>query len=136
MIDKPETHGVRVEAIIPAHIPSMPVRSSESKHELNPASWMYERVCRQIIDFEKSLKPDEELGGRFVNAPHEGVVHVEDVGYWGPDMLIFHGTDNSGRPVQLLQHYSQTSVLLCTVPKKDDQAKRIGFVLESRLANT
>jgi hypothetical protein len=98
-----------------------------------PAKWMYERVARQIIDFEKELSPDQEIGGRFVAAPREGVFHIEDLGYWGPDMLIFYGKDADGRPIQLMQHYSQLSVLLCVVPKEKETARRIGFVLLERL---
>ncbi len=98
-----------------------------------PAKWMYERVAKQIIEFEKDLSPEEEIGGRFVSAPREGHFHIEDIGYWGPDMLIFHGTDMNGRPIQLMQHYSQLSVLLCVVPKEKGEARRIGFILEQRL---
>jgi hypothetical protein len=98
-----------------------------------PAKRMYERVVRQIIDFEKQLSPEQEIGGRCVSAPREGVFHIEDLGYWGPDMLIFYGTDADGRPIQLLQHYSQLSVMLCVVPKEKDSARRIGFILEQRL---
>jgi hypothetical protein len=62
----------------------------------HPAKLMYERVAHQIIDFEKELSPDQEIGGRFVSAPREGVFHIEDLGYWGPDMLIFYGKDATG----------------------------------------
>jgi hypothetical protein len=98
-----------------------------------PAKWMYERITRQIVEFEQRLSPDEEIGGRFVSAPKEGCFHIEDIAYWGPDMLIFHGRDFDGRPIQLLQHYTQLSLLLCSVPKEKEQPRRIGFVLESKL---
>lgn len=98
-----------------------------------PAQWMYERVARQIIDFEKNLNNDEEIGGRFVSAPGEGVFHIEDLSYWGPDMLIFYGKNQHGRPVELLQHYSQLNVLLTAIPKEKDSPRRIGFILEARL---
>ena len=101
-----------------------------------PAKWMYERVAKQIIEFEKDLSLEEEIGGRFISAPKEGYFHIEDIGYWGPDMLIFHGTDANGRPIQLMQHYSQLSVLLCVVPKEKAEARRIGFILEQRFADS
>lgn len=101
---------------------------------LNPAKWMYERLAKQIIEFEAQLSIDEELGGRFVTAPKEGVIHIEDISYWNPDMIIFHGRDADGRRVQLLQHYSQASVLLCAVPKEKDEPRRIGFILEEKLS--
>lgn len=119
-------------------IPVMPVikpfrNPLLSAERLNPAEWMYERLVKQIVAFEAKLSPEEEIGGRFVTAPKEGVIHIEDIGYWGPDMMTFHGRDLDGRPIQLLQHYSQMSVLLCAVPKEQEKARRIGFVLEARI---
>jgi hypothetical protein len=99
----------------------------------NPAEWMYERIARQIIDFEKRLSADEEVGGRFVFAPREGVFHIKDIEYWNPDMLIFEGTDGDGRPIQLMQHYSQLSMVLYAVRKNKDSGPKIGFNLEGRL---
>jgi hypothetical protein len=50
----------------------------------NPAEWMYERIARQIIDFEKRLSVDEEVGGRFVAAPREGDFRIKDTDYLEP----------------------------------------------------
>ena len=94
---------------------------------------MYERVSNQIIDFEKELTESEEVGGRLVAAPGEGLFHIEDIGYWGPDMIIFYGTNMHGRPVELLQHYSQLSVLLTALPVEKREARRIGFNLKQKL---
>ena len=98
-----------------------------------PAKWMWERLARQIIEFENTLSATEEIGGRFVAAPKEGAFHIERFSYWGPDMLIFHGIDADGRPIQLMQHYSQLSVLLCVVPVEKAKPRRIGFILEEQL---
>jgi hypothetical protein len=98
-----------------------------------PAESIYKRMVKQIIQFESKLSSDEELGGRFVTAPRDGPIHILDIGYWGPDMLIFHGQDADGRPIELLQHYTQMSVLLCVVPKEKEKPRRIGFILEQRL---
>lgn len=116
-------------------LPEIPIVRNPlmSPERLNPAQWMYKRLVKQIVEYEKKLSPEEEIGGRFINAPKEGVIHIQDIGFWGPDMMIFHGTDADGRPVQLLQHYSQLSVLLCAVPKEKEEPRRIGFVLEQRL---
>ncbi len=98
-----------------------------------PAKWMHERLTRQIVEFEKTLKADEEIGGRFVQAPKDGPFHIQDIGYWGPDMLIFHCTDADGRPLQLMRHYTQLSVLLCAIKAEKEEPRRIGFLLEQRL---
>jgi hypothetical protein len=96
---------------------------------------MHERLVKQIVEFEARLTDEEEIGGRLVSAPGEGVFHIENVGFWGPDMIIFHGKNQHGRPVQLLQHYSQLSMLLTVLPKESATPRRIGFMLEERLAN-
>jgi hypothetical protein len=104
-----------------------------SRERLNPAEWMYERLVKQIVDFESRLSPDEEIGGRFVAAPKEGAFHIENISYWGPDMLMFVGRDADGRPIQLMQHYTQMSILLCSVPREKDEPRRIGFILLDQL---
>ena len=101
--------------------------------ETPPAERTYGRIARQINEFEKNLTSQEEIGGRFLSTPKEEVFHIEDLDYRNPDMLVFHGKDGNGRPVQLLQHYSQLSVLLSVVPTQEQQPRRIGFVLLERL---
>jgi hypothetical protein len=126
----PNVSMLTLPDITPLNIPPNPYMSEE---RLNPAKWAYERLAKQIQAFEAALSPKEELGGRFVTAPKEGVIHIEDIGYWGPDMLMFYGKDADGRPVQLLQHHSQLSVLLCAVPKVREEPRRNGFILEQKL---
>ena len=99
----------------------------------NDAEWMYERVVQQIAKFEVDLSPQEEVGARLVSAPGEGTIHIDDVGYWGPDMIIFYGKNQHGRPVQLWQHLSQLSLLLTAIPVSTPP-RRIGFNLQQRLS--
>jgi hypothetical protein len=113
-------------------------KSAPSKN--NPAEWMFDRLVRLIDDFEKGLSEEEEIGGRMVGAPGEGAFHIDDIGFWGPDLIMFYGKNQHGRPVRLIQHYTQLSVLLTSMPKETEQEKprRIGFALrelvESRAA--
>ncbi len=103
------------------------------KYKANPAEWMHERIVRSIADFEKGLKPDEEIGARLVSFGQSEVIHILDVGYWGPDLVTFQGTNADGRPVQLLQHISQISVLLVALPVEKGAPRRIGFDLVKKL---
>lgn len=98
----------------------------------NPAEWMFDRLVRLIDDFEKGLSDEEEIGGRLVGAPGEGSFHIDDIGYWGPDLIMFFGKNHFGRPVRLIQHYTQLSVLLTSMPKEKDRPRRIGFALRER----
>jgi hypothetical protein len=97
----------------------------------NPAEWMFDRLVRLIEDFEKSLSNEEEIGGRMVGAPGEGTFHIDDIGFWGPDLIMFYGKNKDQRPVRLIQHYTQLSVLLTSMPKEKpaEEPRRIGFAL-------
>lgn len=95
----------------------------------NPAQWMHERLVHQIMEFEKNLGADHEVGGRFVEGPGSEPLHLSNVASWGPDMILFIGEFPDGRRWELLQHYSQVSLLLVAVPKMTDEPRRIGFEL-------
>jgi hypothetical protein len=109
------------------------VKALPSKN--NPAEWMFDRLIRLISDFEKSLSDQEEIGGRLTGAPGEGSFHIDDIGFWGPDLIMFYGKNKDGRPIRLIQHYNQLSVLLTSVPKKKEQEppRRIGFAIHRRI---
>lgn len=82
----------------------------------NPAQWMHERLVHQIIEFEKGLGSEP--------------LHITNLASWGPDMILFIGQFPDGRKFELIQHYSQVSVLLVAVPKAtDEEPRRIGFEL-------
>ena len=97
-----------------------------------PAKWMYERLVRSIAEFEKKLDDTEEIGARLVTFGTD-VFHIQDIGYWGPDIIKFYGVNVGGKPIELIQHYSQLSVLLVAVPKVSDKPRRIGFELIRQL---
>ena len=73
---------------------------------LNPAKWMHERVVRSINSFEEQLDQEHEVGARLVSFGSEMTFHIENVGYWGPDIIIFYGRGQDGNSVELLQHIS------------------------------
>lgn len=115
---EPNTHVVRA-----SHHPS-----------LSPAEWAYERLTRQIAAFEAKLTDGEEIGGKFAGGPGDQLFQIEDLGWWGPDMIMFYGKNGDGRPVQLIQHYTQLNVLLSAMQKSHPEpARRIGFELAKRL---
>ena len=100
---------------------------------VNQAHWMYERLARTIRQFEEGLDPEHEVGAKLVSFGPDVVFHIDDIGYWGPDMIVFHGCDARGHRVQLLQHVSQLNVLLVALEKTQDEARRIGLRLTSGL---
>ena len=104
----------------------------------NPAEWAFVRLSRLIQDFESKLDENDEVGARIVNGPGDGAFHMHDVGFWGPDFILFMGVNENGRPIRLIQHYTQLNVLLSamTKPKPEEPARRIGFQLQERVEQT
>lgn len=66
-----------------------------------------------------------------------GVLRIEGLGYYDPDIITFYGSDASGVRTQLVQHVSQLSVMMRALPKPnaDTPAQRIGFRLAAELEN-
>ncbi len=64
-----------------------------------------------------------------------GVLRIEGMGYYDPDIVTFYGTDGAGAKTQLVQHVSQMNVMLRALPKPREEvpANRIGFRLASDL---
>ncbi len=65
-----------------------------------------------------------------------GVLRIEGMGFFDPDIVTFYGADATGAKTQLIQHVTQLSVLLRALPKEVEQVppKRIGFRLAADLA--
>ena len=100
----------------------------------SPAQWAYERVLLYIQNFEEQLQEDEEvvLG---LTGGEAGVLQIEGIGFFDPDILTFYGTDEYGARTQLIQHVNQLNVMLIAQPKPvaDEAPRRIGFRLARAL---
>ncbi|MBC6981080.1 DUF6173 family protein [Caulobacter sp. 17J80-11] len=133
------TPDEEAQALVPISAWTSPedakVMAAGMKAKANPAEWTFERLCRMIEDFENKLSADEEIGATIVGAPGEGAFRVDDIGFWGPDLIMFYGKNQHGRAVRLIQHYQQLSVLLSALPREEEArpARRIGFALRSRM---
>ena len=104
----------------------------------NPAEWAFVRLSRLIQDFEKQLDEDSEVGALMASGPGDAAFAIRDLGFWGPDFILFMGVNGVGRPIRLVQHYTQINVLLSAMPKAkpDEPARRIGFALQERVEKT
>lgn len=98
--------------------------------EKSEAQWAYERLILYIQNFEKLLDNEHEIAMGFAG-DSSGVIRIEGMGYFDPDIVTFYGTDSAGAKTQLVQHVSQLSVMLRALPKMTENAepKRIGFRL-------
>lgn len=96
----------------------------------SPAEWAYERLILYIQNFEEQLDGEHEVAMGFTGGD-AGVLRIEGMGYFDPDVITFYGTDPAGGKTQLIQHVSQLNVMLRALPKQIEAAapNRIGFKL-------
>jgi len=109
--------------------------SGESVDDKSPAQWAYERVILYIKNFEEQLDDAHEVAMGFAGGD-VGVMRIEGVGYFAPDIITFYGRDDEGARTQLIQHVAQLNVLLRAMPKAPevDEPRRIGFRLAADMA--
>lgn len=105
--------------------------------EKSDARWAYERLILYIKNFEEQLDNEHEVAMGFAGSD-AGVLRIEGMGYFDPDIVTFYGTDYEGNKTQLIQHVSQLSVILRALPLLVDgdepsEPNRIGFRLAEDL---
>lgn len=93
----------------------------------------YEKLSQYIIDFEKNLNEEEEIGAKLVSFGETIIIHIDDIGYWNPRLISFEGRDNSNNTVQLIQHVNQISILLMKVKRVNTESIRVGNKLKQAL---
>ncbi|MCX7566922.1 DUF6173 family protein [Sulfitobacter sp. F26169L] len=96
----------------------------------SPAQWAYERTVLYLKKFEEGLDDGHEIAMGFAGTD-AGVLKIDGMGYFDPDVVTFYGTDPSGSKMQLVQHVSQLNVVFRAAPKEVEAEKpnRIGFKL-------
>jgi len=94
----------------------------------SPAECMFKKLMAHIADFERGLNSDQEVGASMVSFGDKPF-YIGGIGYHGNDMIIFYGASAAGEPVKLMQHVTQTNVMLTVMARREDhkEAKRIGF---------
>lgn len=100
----------------------------------SPAQWAYERLILYIKNFEEQLDARHEVAMGLTGG-EAGILRIEGIGYFDPDIITFYGHDDEDARTQLIQHVSQLNVMLRALPKADEntEARRIGFELAARL---
>ncbi|MFU1478976.1 DUF6173 family protein [Roseovarius sp. C7] len=106
----------------------------EPVEQKSPAQWAYERLILYIQNFEKTLDNEHEVAMGFAG-DSTGVIRIEGMGYFDPDIVTFYGSDATGAKTQLIQHVTQLSVMLRALPKQVEKKEptRIGFRLAQGL---
>ncbi len=103
----------------------------------SPAQWAYERTVLYLKNFEEQLDNEHEVAMGFTGGD-AGVLRIEGMGYFDPDIVTFYGSDPAGGRTQLVQHVSQLNVMLRALPKavEGKAPNRIGFRLVEDLEKT
>lgn len=108
----------------------IPENLREGAAAKSPAQWAYERVILYIQNFENQIEPNQEVAMGFTGG-EAGVIRIEGLGYFDPDIITFYGTNENGAKTQLVQHVGQLNVMLMALPvlEEREEPNRIGFRL-------
>lgn len=135
----PRVHEVHVDPTSPnaAHKPVPKGVTGTPAAQKSSARWAYERIIIYLKNFEESLDSAHEAAIGFTGSD-AGVMRIEGMGYFDPDIVTFYGTDPSGARTQQIQHVSQLNVVLRALPKavETEAPQRIGFRLAQDLDET
>jgi hypothetical protein len=108
--------------------PDTPALAEARPKDMSDAQWAYLRLAQAIDAFEKKLDAQHEVGFSLISFGGGQMMHADDLGYWAPDLLLFYGRNDSGAPMQIIQHVSQLSLVLVAARKQSPEPpKRIGF---------
>lgn len=112
----------------------LPENVAKNIAKKSAAEWAYDRLILYIQNFEKQLDNNHEIAMGFTGGD-AGVMRIEGMGFYAPDIITFYGSDLTGAKTQQIQHVSQLNVMLRAVPKQVDQPEptRIGFRLAADL---
>jgi hypothetical protein len=94
------------------------------------ASVIFRSLMAQVTEFERGLNDDGEIGALIALFGREVEIRIIKIEYTDPHLLIFHGIDIiSNERVKLVQHPTQTNLILKAVPKVDSnqEPRRIGY---------
>ena len=130
----PRRHEVHADPKVKADLKELPKGMQKPIASKSPAQWAYERLILYIRNFEEQLDGEHEVAIGFTGGD-AGVLRIEGMGYFDPDVITFYGSDGSGTKTQLIQHVSQLNVMLRALPKPKESANpsRIGFRLGAEL---
>jgi len=133
----PRRHEVHVDPEVPPCTDLSDEVADAQVAQKSEAQWAYERLIIYIQNFEEQLDNEHEIAMGFAGG-EAGILRIEGLGFFDPDIVTFYGTDESGGKTQLIQHVSQLSVLLRALPIEvsTEAPKRIGFRLASDIEKT
>ena len=67
-------------------------RKNARRQEKPGAQWAYERIILYLKNFEEQLDNEHEVAMGFAGGD-AGVLRIEGMGYYDPDIVTFYGSD-------------------------------------------
>ena len=98
--------------------------------EGSTAQIVAENLHQEILNYQSNLSDEEDVAISIVQFNQSTTILVDSIGYIGYNLVRFGGMDNSGKPLELIQHISQLNFLLTVVQKPEPEVpkRQIGFV--------
>lgn len=87
-------------------------------------------LYNEVQRYQASLPDDQDVAMMLTQFNESVQVLVKGIGYSGYNLVCFHGEDNNGKPLELIQHVQQLNFLLTVVSKPEPETpkRQIGFV--------
>lgn len=107
------------------------IEISASKIQINStAEHVARNLYNEIIKYQNNLLNAEDVAMMLVQFNQSFTILVKGIGYSGYNLVCFHGEDNNGKPIELIQHVQQLNFLLTVVQNPEPEApkRKIGFV--------
>lgn len=109
---------------------SLDMQNQIEDEKNNPVIQVERSITNHVKSFEDSLNEDEDV--MVLAASFGGMItfYVQNIEFNRPNIIVFHGTTDDGRPTRLIQHYNQLNFLLQAVPRSKPEENRnpIGFL--------
>lgn len=96
---------------------------------------LFDELLHEIAEFEKQLNPNEEIGVYLASFGGGVSLHIEKIYPRDPYYIVFVGTLNDNQKATLIQHVSQTNILLTSFeikPYENREARRFGFDTDTK----
>ena len=90
----PRMHEVHTDPTAPSSVKKpipQGVKATPAEQK-SPARWAYERLIIYLKNFEETLDNTHEVAMGFTGS-EAGVMRIEGMGYFDPDIVTFYGTD-------------------------------------------
>lgn len=96
----------------------------------SPQEYAFETLVEQLKQFEVDTGGEEVVAAMLASFGQSVMIHIHSVRRAG-QFFCLEGVTADGEKATLMQHYTQTSLLLLKVPKAPAEQKRpIGFISE------